>query len=1409
MITSEGVAASGANNWIAGGSTGSGVKVGVIDDGFGGLADAQADGELPTGSQVTTNSSNCEDATVSDVHGTAVAEVVHAMAPGASLYLACISDDMGFAPAVTWLEQQGVQVIDAGIAIPGAGRGDGTGIGPDSPAAVVEASNKAGVFWSVAAGDYARLHVSGTARADASQFVDFGPNDEADGFNVGAGQQATVTLRWDAWPTTTSELDLYVMRTSAAPTGPTDPNIVAESTVPQATTPGGGIPVQETTFTNTTGAAQTYFTYVKNINAPATMPFDLFVSGGGATQLSFYTAAGSIPEPASSPYVTAVGATQVGSGNLEDYSSQGPSVDARVKPDITGFDGVSTFTYGQQGFFGTAAASAHVAGAAALLKSANSKLDPAEIYATLTGRATAVSGGSPDGWGAGVLAMGPPGSAPSPAGSGYTPEPDPVRVLDTAKSIGGHNGTTFAPGEVFTLPLSSEIPGGTTAVAVTLSGTSDSATSVDVFPTNQAAASAANRASNLQLQPGGVGGSVTAIVPVGSDRAIRIRNRAGHTAIGIDLLGYFDPTGSGNYFPLAQPVRILDTRGAAQGTRATQATGHLTSGAVDSVQMEQKSGECGVVCPPHGPLPTNATAAVINLTAVEAAGNTTLAVYSASRSTPTQALAVAPGQRSSNLMIVPVASDGTIKVVDLGAPVNVIVDVVGWFAPGEGGRYVPLPQATRIIDTATGTGLVHGALGQGETTAFDVGGQAGVTPSATAAVLTVTGSADPQATQLSVSPQDVGFAPVTSIGIAQQQAVAGLVMPALGASGRLDIGNETGSARVQADVEGYFVGGQQVSGGAGNCVTPTAEAGYTPIFDGRVETRLEAWQSAGPGAVQWDGQCGLKTTTGTAGVTWYGGHTYGNDYTLELDWQATTANSGAGVLVGLPNPQGSAATAVSDSLEVAIGPGSATSSQQTGAIAGLQAPTSVPVNPVGQWNTFKITVSWNTVTVALNGQQVNQYTTTDPARINVPSFIGLLNSGSNDPVVFRDIRIKRNTPSSSGSFVQVSSQLCLDLANGVTTAGNPVDVSPCNGQIPQTWTMTGDGRFQVGNGCLDDSHGTTTNGNTVIFEPCNDSMEQQWVLRSDGSLVNVLARKCLTAAGTQGSQTVIADCTGAATQIWQAPSQHGSTSAYVTAGTTCLDVQNAIAANGTTVQGFGCRGNINQQWTAPGDGTLRAVGGCLSLAGGALTAGTAAQLWNCTGRPDQQWIQQADGMLINPASGLCLTAASSTNSAAVTITSCAATPLQIWAPTTQFAWRGQINGPAGKCAAANSSSGGITLLTCGAALGDVWTGYPGGTVGTACRCMGVAGSGTAAGTAVQLLACNGAADSQLWVSRPDGSLINPASDLVLYDLNGASADGTAIQIDGDVMNIYASSIGRVVGPPPASSQEWALPVASG
>ena len=74
-------------------------------------------------------------------------------------------------------------------------------------------------------------------------------------------------------------------------------------------------------------------------------------------------------------------------GIVASYSSRGPTTDGRLKPELVAPSGVSTVSYGESedfyGYSGTSAAAPHVAGAAALIKSANPSFSRDDLWDAL------------------------------------------------------------------------------------------------------------------------------------------------------------------------------------------------------------------------------------------------------------------------------------------------------------------------------------------------------------------------------------------------------------------------------------------------------------------------------------------------------------------------------------------------------------------------------------------------------------------------------------------------------------------------------------------------------------------------------------------------------------------------------------------------------------------------------------------------------------------------------------------------------------------------------------------------------------------------------------------------------------------------------------------------------------------
>lgn len=404
----EGLSPAAVPLWHLVGLRGQGVRVGIVDEGFGGYQ-ALLGSALPA--QVTARSfvPGEDDADLDDgsSHGAALAEIVHAMAPEASLYLAKIAAPEQLPGAVSWLvDQVGVQVLLTGPRWYGLSPGDGTG-----PLADLVAARAQGVLWVAPAGDARLLHWCGDwADANRNDRLDFGYQQDnvrlvQDGqAQLPAGMQLRARLRWGDWEQADQDLDFCLYRDEGS-------DELACGDAPQT----GLSTHSPTEFLSgeTWGAPSVYYLYVRRLSGDRPVHLDLFVEG--VTALSQPVANQSLAEIADAPGALAVAAVAPRFPYPQaPYSSQGPTKGpggvadgGAAKPDLAAYAGVTTRSAGL--LEGTAAAAAHVAGAAALVQGAYPAYGPGQLSAFLTQRALDL--GAP-GWdplyGHGRLFLGPP-----------------------------------------------------------------------------------------------------------------------------------------------------------------------------------------------------------------------------------------------------------------------------------------------------------------------------------------------------------------------------------------------------------------------------------------------------------------------------------------------------------------------------------------------------------------------------------------------------------------------------------------------------------------------------------------------------------------------------------------------------------------------------------------------------------------------------------------------------------------------------------------------------------------------------------------------------------------------------------------------------------------------------------------
>ena len=274
--------------WHRSGAHGEGVKVAVVDLGFDGYARSQANGDLPSGAvKVNFCGSGGFEATS---HGTAVAEIVAEVAPAADLYLVCVRDTAGLGLAVSYAREKGIQIVNHSASWFNTGRGDGTGAA-GTPEGIVAAARAAGILWVNSAGNRAQQHWSGSfVDTNANGWSEYAPGDEGNTVVVPAGSFVCAALKWDDWPASAEDYDLYLTR---SPGGA----IVSRSNGPQT---GLEPPTEQACAINRTTVAKRYAIGIKAHRVTGKpVRFDLFVYPG--PNLEHRVAEGSVTEPGTSP----------------------------------------------------------------------------------------------------------------------------------------------------------------------------------------------------------------------------------------------------------------------------------------------------------------------------------------------------------------------------------------------------------------------------------------------------------------------------------------------------------------------------------------------------------------------------------------------------------------------------------------------------------------------------------------------------------------------------------------------------------------------------------------------------------------------------------------------------------------------------------------------------------------------------------------------------------------------------------------------------------------------------------------------------------------------------------------------------------------------------------------------------
>ena len=412
------------------GLDGSGVKIGVLSDGIGALADSQASGDLPENIRFRSFRSDGNIAAGSE--GTAMLEIIHDIAPGAELYFCNEGNAFGYAGAVKFMAAEddpstdAVEGFDVDIIIDDLGF---LNIGPyDGTSFVSQAASNAVVMdgkrYFTVSHNFSKKHFAFTFQDDdINGFHNFrtstmaGASAEDFVFALGANSSLKVYIQWDDPVYNNADSDfqpiLYRYNESThtfnqlCAGGSIDnedffvtvtyraqlPDLPVYQNMPRTRYPG-----EDIVITNKTNKPQYFSLRLAKFGGPnEARNFDLFFYP--AAWLEQYTPQGSVPNIGDAPNVISIGGmTWYAPDEKASYSGYGPTKDGRQKPElmaptevcVTGAGGFgydpSKFdqvTCDGNVFTGTSASSPHAAAVAALLLQADPSLSNDDIKTIL------------------------------------------------------------------------------------------------------------------------------------------------------------------------------------------------------------------------------------------------------------------------------------------------------------------------------------------------------------------------------------------------------------------------------------------------------------------------------------------------------------------------------------------------------------------------------------------------------------------------------------------------------------------------------------------------------------------------------------------------------------------------------------------------------------------------------------------------------------------------------------------------------------------------------------------------------------------------------------------------------------------------------------------------------------------
>lgn len=299
-------------------------------------------------------------------------------------------------------------------------------------------------------------------------------------------------------------------------------------------------------------------------------------------------------------------------------------------------------------------------------------------------------------------------------------------------------------------------------------------------------------------------------------------------------LNWTGPGPSGSRYTALTPKRILDSRKGVGGFSTAW-------GPAATRSLTVAGGATGV--------PGDATAVVLNVTGLQPTSNAYLTLFPAGAGRPVASnINLKAGRTTSNAVTVKVGTAGAVQIFNSGGSTHVIAELVGYYRVGSG-SYFNAITPKRLLDSRKGTGGYSSKWGAGTNRSLTVAGGSTTVPSnATAVVLNMTATRATATSSLTVSPAGVAIPLASALNFASGQTVANAVITKVGAAGKINIVNHSGSVDVLADVVGYFVASE---GASFVPLTPTrvvdSRAGTGGYSSSWQSSRTRTFAVAGPG----------------------------------------------------------------------------------------------------------------------------------------------------------------------------------------------------------------------------------------------------------------------------------------------------------------------------------------------------------------------------------------------------------------------------------------------------------------------------------------------------------------------------------------------------------------------------------